>query len=285
MSNALTQLIQLLTLSPLGNNRFQGESQDLGLPQVFGGQVLAQSLAAAMNVVSEERFLHSCHAYFLRAGSAQQPIVYHSEVLREGNSFTVVSVNAEQNDELIFRLTASFHIDEEGFEHQTDTPTLLAEEQLISENATILQLAQHLPEPLKSIFSQERAFEVKIQHLNNPFKGGKLPAEQQIWAKPNGVVADNRCLQQCLLAYFSDFHCIPTMLHPHECGVFQQKARFATLDHSIYFHRPFDFNQSLRIVAESPIANGARGLTSAKVFSHDGKLVASFQQEGLIRPL
>lgn len=285
MSNALNQLVQLLTLQPLGNGRFHGESQDLGLPQVFGGQVMAQSLAAAMAVVSEERYVHSCHAYFLRAGSAQAGITYETDILREGNSFSVVSVNAVQQGEIIFRLTASFQIDEQGFEHQTAMPNVGQPHEFMSENALITQMAQTLPEPLRTIFSQERAFEVHIQSPNNPFKGQKLAAEQRIWAKANGVVPQNRRLQQCLLAYFSDFHCIPTMLHPHECGIFQQKARFATLDHSLYFHREFDFNQWLLFDLVSPTASGARGLTRGQVFNQNGQLVASYQQEGVIRPL
>lgn len=285
MSNALNQLVQLLALKRAGENCFIGESQDLGLPQVFGGQVMAQALAAAMQVVGEERFLHSYHGYFLRAGSAQQPISYTAEILREGNSFTVVSVDATQNDELIFRLSASFHLDENGFEHQAETPEFPLQESLVSENQLIQQLAQHLPEPLKQLFSQERAFEVKLHYANNPFNGAALPPKQTIWVKPNGTVANDRRLQQCLLAYFTDFHCIPTMLHPHECGMFQQKVRFATLDHSMHIHRTFDFNQGLWLVLQSPVANGARGLTTGQVFSADGILVAGYRQEGLIRPL
>lgn len=285
MSVALAQLIELLKLKPLSNGRFQGESQDLGLPQVFGGQVMAQALAAAMNMVSETRFLHACHAHFLQAGSAQQPILYQAQLLREGNSFSVVSVDAWQQEARIFHLTASFQIDETGFEHQTAMPNVPQAESFVSENAMINQLAEQLPPPLQAIFGQERAFEVRMQYANNPFYGKKLPPTQTLWVKTNGVVSTERRLQQCLLAYFSDFHCIPTMLHPHACGVFQQKARFATLNHSIWFHREFDFNQWLLFDLNSPTAAGARGLTGGKVFDQQGRLVASYQQEGLIRPV
>lgn len=285
MSHSLNQLVSLLSLKSLGNGVFQGESQDMGLPQVFGGQVMAQSLAAAMNVVSEDRYAHSFHAYFLQAGSAQQPIVYETDVLREGNSFTVVSVEAKQQGERIFRATASFQIDETGFEHQATMPEVPSAETFISENAMISQLAGHLPAPLSQIFSQERPFDVRIQYPNNPFKGHELPAEQTIWAKTNGTAQHERCLQQCLLAYFSDFHCIPTMLHPHACGVFEQKARFATLDHSIWFHREFDFNEWLLFKLKSNNASGARGFTTGQVFNKAGKLIASYSQEGLIRPV
>lgn len=285
MTNALTRLIALLTLKPLGNGIFQGESQDLGLPQVFGGQAMAQALAAAMNVVGEERFLHSCHAYFLRAGSAKEAIIYETEVLREGNSFTVVEVSAKQQGELIFRLNSSFHVEEPGFEHQAELGDTAEPTQWVDENQLIQQLAATLPEPLRTVFSQERAFDVKAAYLNNPFKGQVLPPVQRLWAKTNGEAPNNRRLQQCLLAYFSDFHCVPTMLHPHACGIFEQKVRFATLDHSIWFHRPFDFNQGLRFELVSTNASGARGLTGGRVYRQDGALVASYQQEGLIRPI
>lgn len=285
MSVALQQVLELLTLTPVGEGRFRGNNQDLGLPQVFGGQLIAQALSAAMNVVTETRFLHSCHAYFLRAGSVQEPIYYETEMLRDGNSFSVVSVNAKQHNELIFRLTASFHLDEAGFEHQASMPNAEPPTALLSENEMIRQLAQHLPVPLREIFSQERPFEVRMQHANNPFHGAVLPPQQQLWVKTHGNAPAIRRLHQCLLAYFSDFHCIPTMLHPHQCGVFQQKARFATLDHSIRFHREFDFNQWLLFDLHSPNAYGARGLTSGSVFDQQGRLVATYQQEGLIRPL
>ncbi|RRN04789.1 acyl-CoA thioesterase II [Bibersteinia trehalosi] len=284
MSQALTQLIQLLSLKPLGNGIFQGESQDLGLPQVFGGQVLAQSLAAAMAVVSEERWLHSCHAYFLRAGSAKLPIVYETELLHEGNSFTAASVTAKQEGETLLRVTASFHIDEQGFEHQVAVPEMEEPEQFYSEADLLAQMATMLPEHLRPLFNSERAFNVRLKYPNNPFQGQQLPAEQQLWVKTNGVLSHRR-LQQCLLAYFSDFHCITTMLHPHECGVFEQKVRFATLEHSIRFHREFDFSQWLFFDIQSLNASGARGLASAQVFSQEGKLVATYSQEGLIRPI
>lgn len=283
--SALQQLIQLFQLTSLGNSKFQGESQDLGLPQVFGGQVMAQSLVAAMQVAGDDRWLHSCHAYFLRAGSAKLPIIYETEELHSGNSFTAISVTAKQQDEVLLRVTASFHIDESGFEHQMEMPKVENREGFFSESELMAQMAAMLPPQLQPLFSAERAFDVRLRYANNPFKGQKLPPMQQLWVKTNGNAELNRRLQQCLLAYFSDFHCITTMLHSHECGVFEQRVRFATLDHSIYFHREFDFSDWLFFDIQSATASGARGLAEGKVFDQAGNLVASYTQEGLIRPI
>ena len=283
MSNALQHLIQILTLEQLDDGLFRGESEDLGFPQVFGGQVVSQALAAAMQVVDLERDLHSCHAYFLRAGDAAYPIIYETEILREGNSFSVVSVNATQHNEIICRVMASFQIHETGFEHQANMPDVSEPETFYSENELIRSLALMLPAKLREKFEAERPFDVRIKHPNDPFNGHKLSPEQFLWVKTNGVAPQHRRLQQCLLAYFSDFHCILTMLHPHERGFMQPGLRIATLDHSIWFHRDFDFSQWLLFALDSPNAFGARGLTCGQVFDQQGNLIASYQQEGLIR--
>ncbi len=283
MSNALQHLIQILTLEQLDDGLFRGESEDLGFPQVFGGQVVSQALAAAMQVVDLERDLHSCHAYFLRAGDAAYPIIYETEILREGNSFSVVSVNAKQHNEIICRVMASFQIHETGFEHQANMPDVSEPETFYSENELIRSLALMLPAKLREKFEAERPFDVRIKHPNDPFNGHKLSPEQFLWVKTNGAAPQHRRLQQCLLAYFSDFHCILTMLHPHERGFMQPGLRIATLDHSIWFHRDFDFSQWLLFALDSPNAFGARGLTRGQVFDQKGNLIASYQQEGLIR--
>lgn len=283
MSNALQHLIQILTLEQLDDGLFRGESEDLGFPQVFGGQVVSQALAAAMQVVDLERDLHSCHAYFLRAGDAAYPIIYETEILREGNSFSVVSVNAKQHNEVICRVMASFQIHEAGFEHQANMPDVSEPETFYSENELIRSLALMLPAKLRAKFEAERPFDVRIKYPNDPFNGHKLSPKQFLWVKTNGIAPQHRRLQQCLLAYFSDFHCILTMLHPHERGFMQPGLRIATLDHSIWFHRGFDFSQWLLFALDSPNAFGARGLTRGQVFDQKGNLIASYQQEGLIR--
>lgn len=284
--SAIARLVTLLCLERLDDGLFRGESEDLGLPQVFGGQVVAQALAAAMQTVDISRDLHSCHCYFLRAGDAAYPIIYETEVLREGNSFTVVNINAKQHNELICRVMASFQVRELGFEYQKAMPNVAEPDQFYSENELIRSLSLMLPPPLREKFQAERAFDVRIQYPNDPFNGRKLPPNQAVWAKMNGEFEPtvlNRRLTQCLLAYFSDFHCIITMLHPHERGFMQPGLRIATLDHSIWFHRDIDFSDWLLFHLESPNSSGARGLTRGEVFDRAGNLLASYQQEGLIR--
>lgn len=285
MLNATEKLIQILNLTTLGKGEFQGESQDLGLPQVFGGQVLAQALFAAMQLVPLERYLHSCHAYFLQAGSAKLPIHYSAEVLREGGSFSVVSVNAKQENEILLRLTASFQIDEKGFEFQPEIAINELPSQFVSENDLKAKMSKFVPEMLRPLFENESAFDVRVKYPNNPFKGEKLPSEQQLWVKTQYDVTKDRRLQQCLIAYFSDFHCISTILQPHQCGVFEQKVRFATLEHHLSFHRAFDLNQWLLFKLENLSASGARGSVFGKVFDQQGHLAVTYQQEALIRPL
>ncbi|AUI65796.1 MULTISPECIES: acyl-CoA thioesterase II [Glaesserella] len=285
MSQALSRLIELLTLERLDDNLFRGECEDDGLPQVFGGQVVAQALSASMNVVDESRHLHSCHCYFLRAGDVAYPIIYETEILREGKSFTVVSINAKQHNEVICRVMASFQVVEQGFEHQIQVENNLEPDSLFSENELIQSLALMLPSPLKEKFQKERAFDVRLKYVNHPFQGKKLPPEQLVLAKTNGIAPTSLRLQQCLLAYFTDFHCILTMLHPHERGFLQQGLKVATLDHSIWFHRTFNLNHWTRFQLDTPNASGSRGLARGQVFDQNGNLIASYQQEGLIREL
>lgn len=283
MSDMLNHLIHLLKLEKIDDLIFRGESQDLGFRQVFGGQVVAQALSAAMQVAPEDRILHSCHAYFLSPGDSQYPIIYDVETLREGRHFSALRVKAIQHKNPICHVTASFQIPEEGFEHQGSMPDVGSPETFIDENMMLQKVAQSLPTPLNEKFAQERPFDVRTKYLNNPFNGTTLPPEQYSWFKTNGEAPLDLKIQQCLLAYFSDFHCILTALHPHEKGFLQQGMKVATIDHSIWFHRPFDLNLWHLHAIESNNAFGGRGLARGQIFSQEGKLIATTQQEGLIR--
>lgn len=283
MSDMLNHLIHLLKLEKIDDLIFRGESQDLGFRQVFGGQVVAQALSAAMQVAPEDRILHSCHAYFLSPGDSQYPIIYDVETLREGRNFSALRVKAIQHKNPICHVTASFQIPEEGFEHQGSMPDVSSPETFIDENMMLQKVAQSLPTPLNKKFAQERPFDVRTKYLNNPFNGTTLPPEQYSWFKTNGEAPLDLKIQQCLLAYFSDFHCILTALHPHEKGFLQQGMKVATIDHSIWFHRPFDLNLWHLHAIESNNAFGGRGLARGQIFSQEGKLIATTQQEGLIR--
>ena len=283
MSDILNNLIHLLKLEKIDDLIFRGESQDLGFRQVFGGQVVAQALSAAMQVAPEDRILHSCHAYFLAPGDSQYPIIYDVETLREGRNFSALRVKAIQHKNTICHVTASFQVPEKGFEHQNTMPNVGSPEDFTDENVMLQKVAQTLPEPLNEKFAAERPFEVRTKYLNNPFNGTKLPAEQYSWFKTNGKTPIDIKIQQCLLAYFSDFHCILTALHPHEKGFLQKGMKVATIDHSIWFHRPFDLNHWHLHAIESNNAFGGRGLARGQIFSQDGQLIATTQQEGLIR--
>ncbi|QPB42251.1 acyl-CoA thioesterase II [Rodentibacter haemolyticus] len=283
MSNTLNQLIELLKLEKIDDLIFRGESQDLGLRQVFGGQVVAQALSAAMQIAPEDRILHSCHAYFLAPGDSQYPIIYDVETLREGRNFSALRVKAIQHKEPICHITASFQTPEEGFDHQSTMPDVGLPESFIDENEMRKKLALNLSSPLKEKFSAKQPFDVHTKYLNNPFNGITLPAEQYVWFKTHGNAPLNLKIQQCLLAYFSDFHCILTALHPHQKGFLQPGMKVATIDHSIWFHRPFDLNHWHLHAIESNNALGGRGLARGQIFSQSGKLIATTQQEGLIR--
>ncbi|MDU8923885.1 acyl-CoA thioesterase II [Pasteurellaceae bacterium LIM206] len=283
MSDVLDKLISLLKLEKIDDHLFRGACQDLGFRQVFGGQVVAQALSAAIQVAPFDRLLHSCHAYFLAPGDSQYPIIYDVEVLRTGQNFSAMRVKALQHSEPICHVTASFQVEEQGFEHQAKMPEIGTPADFISEAELLRQQAQYIPEAVRDKFTAERPFDIRAKYVNNPFMGHKLPAEQYIWVKANGEVPLDHRVQQCLLAYFSDFHPLITSLHPHEKGFLQKGMKVATIDHSIWFHRHVNINNWLLYAIESNNAYGGRGLARGQIFDQTGNLIATTQQEGLIR--
>ncbi|HBO37637.1 MAG TPA: acyl-CoA thioesterase II [Pasteurellaceae bacterium] len=283
MSQVLHNLIQLLKLERLDDFLFRGQNQDLGLRQVFGGQVVAQALSASIQVAPQDRILHSCHAYFLSPGDSQTAIIYDVETLRKGHNFTALRVKAIQHNEPICHVTASFQTLEDGFNHQSAMPEVSGPDEFIAESIIMQKLAQYIPEPLRDKFTAERPFDIRTKYITNPFAGQKFPAEQAIWVKANGTAPMDSKIQQCLLAYFSDFHPLLTALHPHGKGFLQPGMKVATIDHSIWFHRPFNLNDWLLYTIESNNAYAARGLSRGQIFDCQGRLIATTQQEGLIR--
>ncbi|UEC23888.1 acyl-CoA thioesterase II [Pasteurella canis] len=283
MSKVLNNLIELLKLERLDDFLFRGSSEDLGLRQVFGGQVVAQALSAAIQVAPSDRILHSCHAYFLSPGDSQHPIIYDVETLRSGRNFTALRVKAIQHNEPICHITASFQNEEQGFDHQSQMPEVAQPDEFIAESTVIQKLAPYIPAPIREKFTAERPFDIRAKYVNNPFHGTILPPEQFAWVKANGNAPSDQKIQQCLLAYFSDFHCLLTALHPHEKGFLQSGMKVATIDHSIWFHRSFNLNDWLLYAIESNNAFAARGLARGQIFDRKGRLIATTQQEGLIR--
>ncbi|MEE9406911.1 MAG: acyl-CoA thioesterase II [Polaribacter sp.] len=280
------ELIDLLNLEDLGNNIFSGESVTIGSPNVFGGQVLAQSLNAAYRTVSETRFVNSLHGYFLEAGNLLIPINYHVEEVRNGGSFSTRRVTAKQKDSTIFILAASFHKQEEGFEHQVKMKSNLKQpEELLSWEDMVTQFGDFLPKSIKSFLSIERPIDFKPVHIPNPLEPENREATEDIWFKLKGDVPKmDLALKHQILTYISDYNVLNAAFNPNAKEYNFGNTQTASLDHSMWFFRDFDFNDWMLFSAESPNTYGARGLAKGNIFTRNGKLVASFAQEGLMRP-
>ncbi len=283
MSQTLNNLLTLLNLEKIEEGLFRGQSEDLGLRQVFGGQVVGQALYAAKETVPEARLVHSFHSYFLRPGDSQKPIIYDVEVLRDGNSFSARRVAAIQNGKPIFYMTASFQAPEPGFEHQKTMPTAVGPEGLPSETEIAQSLAHLLPPILKAKFLCDRPLEIRPVEFHNPLKGHVAAPVRQVWIRANGTVPDDIRVHQYLLGYASDLNFLPVALQPHGIGFLEKGIQIATIDHSMWFHRPFNFNEWLLYSVESTSASSARGFVRGEFYTQDGALVASTVQEGVMR--
>ncbi|MGK7285282.1 acyl-CoA thioesterase II [Buttiauxella agrestis] len=283
MSQALSNLLALLNLEKIEEGIFRGQSEDLGLRQVFGGQVVGQALYAAKETVPVDRLVHSFHSYFLRPGDSQKPIVYDVETLRDGNSFSARRVAAIQNGKPIFYMTASFQAPEPGFEHQKTMPAAPAPENLKSETEIAMAFEKLLPQTLKEKFLCEKPLEIRPVVFHNPMQGHVDEPVRQVWMKANGKMPADLHVHQYLLGYASDFNFLPVALQPHGVGFLEPGMQVATIDHSMRFHRPFDMNDWLLYSVESTSASSARGFVRGEFYSRDGVLVASTVQEGVMR--
>ncbi|WJV55080.1 acyl-CoA thioesterase II [Prodigiosinella aquatilis] len=283
MSQALQNLLNLLNLEKLEEGLFRGQSEDLGLRQVFGGQVVGQALSAAKQTVPIERFVHSFHCYFLLPGNSQKPIIYDVEKLRDGNNFSTRRIRAIQNGRPIFYMTASFQNREVGFEHQNVMPQVPLPEGLLSEQEIVRSISHLLPEQFSDKFTRERPIEIRPVKFHNPFKGEVEKPCRNVWCKANGDMPDDERTHQYLLGYTSDCNFLLTALQPHGVGFMEPGMQVATIDHSMWFHRPFRLDDWLLYSVESTSASGSRGFVRGQFYSRDGILVASSVQEGVIR--
>ncbi|HSN97236.1 MAG TPA: acyl-CoA thioesterase II [Candidatus Nanopelagicales bacterium] len=284
MSTVLTELVQQLTLERLEENLFRGQSQDFGSGRVFGGQVLGQALSAAVRTVPPERQVHSLHAYFLRPGDARRPLVYDVDRVRDGGSFTTRRVVAIQGGNVIFVLSCSFQTVEPGFEHQDPMPEVPAPESLPTELELLASVANRLPKALRERALAERPFEVRpIDPDHDLFLPAPRAPRRAAWLRASARLPDDPALHRYLLAYASDYAFITTALRPHGVTWMSPGMQVASLDHAMWFHRHFRVDEWLLYDMESPTAHGARGLVRGRIFSQDGRLVASTVQEGLIR--
>jgi acyl-CoA thioesterase-2 len=284
MSRVLDELVTLLALEPIELNLFRGQSQDLGWGTVYGGQVLGQALSAAVQTVPADRHVHSLHGYFLRPGAVDRPIIYEVDRSRDGGTFTTRRVVAIQNGEPIFTLAASFQIDEEGFVHQDPMPDAPAPETVPTQQERAAQYADKLPEFLRAQALAQRPFEMRpIEDASNPLKPEPRPPQRMFWIKATGELADDPALHRYLLAYASDFAFLTTAMLPHAVSWLTPGMQVASLDHAMWFHQDVRVDEWLLHVVDSPKAHGGRGLVRGRVFTRDGRLVASTAQEGLIR--
>ena len=282
-TSAMRQLLETLDLEQLEHDLYRGMSPQVGWQRVFGGQVIGQALVAAQRTVGEGRYVHSLHAYFMRPGDPAVPIVYEVDRIRDGTSFTTRRVVAIQHGKAIFSLSASFQVDEAGFEHQTPMPNAPMPEDLLGEQEMREQFLNKAPENIRRYWKRDRPIEIRPVSLAHYLSRDKLDPEQKVWVRTTGPVPAERHLQAAVLAYLSDMTLLDTSLFAHGTSVFDRNLQAASLDHAMWFHRPCPLDDWLLYSAESPNANGARGLALGYIFTRDGKLVATVAQEGLIR--
>ena len=281
-AGSLNDLIAALDLERIEVDLFRGHSPESAWQRVFGGQVIAQALAAAVQTV-EDRYCHSLHAYFLRPGDTKAPILYEVDRARDGGSFTARRVVAIQHGRQIFNMAASFQRDEVGLDHQDEMPHVPPPEGLPTERELRLEVLDKIPERYRVYFEREWPIELRPvdpQDLLNPIEGDP---HQAIWLKTPGRIPADRALHQTILAFVSDVTLLGTATRPHAVSFVNPKMQAASLDHAMWFHRPFQVDDWLLYTQTSPSASGARGFSSGKIFSRDGRLVASVAQEGLIR--
>ncbi|MCX8212803.1 MAG: acyl-CoA thioesterase II [Lewinella sp.] len=279
----VSELLSLLDLERIEMNLFRGESRTVGSPRVFGGQVMAQALSAAMRTVPEDRFVHSFHGYFVLPGDLEIPIIFEVDRIRDGGSFTTRAVKAIQNGKAIFLLTASFQLDQEGFDHQVEMPKVLGYEELVSYDGMAKQFGDQLPKNIHKVLSIERPIEFRPVEFLNPFAAEVYEPVRNVWLKTKGEMPADRRQNNLVLAYASDYNLLTTALFPHGKAIDHRNLQIASLDHAMWFHRPFRADEWLLYSIDSPSASGARGFTRGNIFDSEGKLVASVVQEGLMR--
>lgn len=282
IKHPIGELLALLDLEPIEVNIFRGLSPKDRSQRVFGGQVLGQALVAATRTV-EDRICHSLHAYFLLPGDPKVPILYEVDRSRDGKSFSSRRVVAIQHGRPIFHMSVSFQIDEPGLEHQIDVPQVPRPETLPSEDDARQAIAQQIPERYRAHFLRPRPIELRPVEPSDILRPDKRPPRQAVWVRATEPLPEDRALQQCVLAYASDMTLLDTCLLPHGIGWFDERMQMASIDHAMWFHRPFRADAWLLYVQDSPAASGARGFNRGLIYTEDGTLVASVAQEGLVR--
>ena len=283
MSGQVDDLLNLLDLEPLEVNIYRGQNRDIGTGRVFGGQVFAQALVAARRTVDGPREAHSVHGYFILPGDLKAPIVYFVDRLRDGSSFTTRRVTAIQHGRAIFNLSVSFHIAETGVEHQEPMPMVPPAESLVTELDLINRMASRIPESLRPVLTQERPIDFRMVAPVDPFDPQPRQPVRHMWFRAYGTLPDDPMLHQAVLAYASDHGLLGTALLSHGLSIWSPGMQLASLDHSLWMHRPFRVDEWLLYSMDSPVSAGARGFVRGSIYKADGTLVASVAQEGLLR--
>jgi acyl-CoA thioesterase-2 len=284
MPSAIQDLLAILDLEQLEVNLFRGRSPQVGWQRVFGGQVIGQALVAACRTVDVAgRPPHSLHAYFLLAGDPKVPIIYEVDRIRDGKSFTTRRVVAIQHGEAIFTMAVSFHRDEPGMSHQAEMPAVPRPEELPNESEIKARVLPLMPDPVRRYYERERPIEWRPVELDRYLGKRIADGRFHVWIRATGRLPDEPAIQQCVLAYASDMLLLDSALIPHGRTVFEKTLMAASLDHALWFHRPFRADEWLLYAHDSPNLSGSRGLSRGLIFARDGTLVASVAQEGLLR--
>ena len=283
MAHDLTEVLQLLNLERLDRYLYRGYSPKERTHMVFGGQVVAQSIRAAMDTVPADRLLHSMHAYFLRPGNPQVPILFYVDPIRDGRSFTTRRVVAKQDGAAIFNTSMSFHMNEEGVEHEVTMPEVPPPEELESDTVYYERLAAHFPDQMPARGNRYTSIECRpvqrMDHLNPQPMGTR----RQVWMRSNGPLPDDPSIHMAMLAFLSDLYLMGTALGPHGLSFITHKIQGASLDHGLWIHAPCRCDEWLLYDMESPRACGGRGLNRGYIYTREGVLAASTIQEGLMR--
>ena len=283
MSETIDQLITTLDLERIEENIYRGHSPDTGWKRVYGGQVIGQALSAATRTV-EDRMVHSLHAYFLLGGDPKVPILYEVDRIRDGKSFTTRRVVGIQHGQPIFAMSASFHKAEDGLSHQMPMPDVPGPDDLPGDEELRAKILEKLPEPVRRYWERQRPVELRPVDLTRYVTKKPMEPVQHIWFRATRTLPDDPGLHACALAYASDMTLLDTSLMANGKSVFDMDIQAASLDHAMWFHRPFRFDEWMLYAQDSPSSGGARGFSRGFVYDRSGQLIASIAQEGLIRP-
>lgn len=283
MNQYLKELIHLHDVEVIEQGLYRCASQDLGFGHVFGGQVMGQALASAKEMVPKERSLHSFHAYFLRAGDDHKPIVYRVQAMRDGGSYSARRVEAIQKGVPIFYATCSFKLPEEGLEFQEPMPEVSPPDNLPNLSELSKEWRKKLPLSMQPLFAPDAAFEIRPVDPADPFQQEKKSSKVYVWLRAQGAVSQDLRVHKFLLAYVSDFNFLTTATRPHGISFLNPKLKLATIDHAMWFHRPFQIDQWLLYEVENTSSGAGRAFVQGKFYTQEGVLVAQSTQEGVFR--